>query len=185
LTSLPDVRLTALLRGINVGTAKRVAMADVRALVSRLGYRDVRTLLNSGNVVFSSARPPRDAAARIQQALSQSLGVSSRVIVISARELATIVRDNPLLEIGVNHSRLMVAVTDEPIRVRELQPLMKMKWSPEALALGSRAAYTWCPDGVTQSPLFKTVAKNLGDRLTTRNWTTITKLHAMVAGDAL
>jgi uncharacterized protein (DUF1697 family) len=74
----------------------------------------------------------------------------------------------------------MVAVTDGALSVRDLRPLTNMTWSPEALALGSRAAYAWCPDGVIQSPLFKAVAKTLGDRLTTRNWTTMTKLDAMV-----
>ena len=63
-------RYVALLRGINVGTAKRVAMAELRALVEELGYSEVRTLLNSGNVVFSAAKAePRKAALRIQAAL--------------------------------------------------------------------------------------------------------------------
>lgn len=67
-------RHVALIRGINVGRAKRVAMADLRALVEDLGYGDVRTLLNSGNVVFTSARrPPAKAAARIEEGLWPSV----------------------------------------------------------------------------------------------------------------
>ena len=79
----------ALLRGINVGKAKRIAMADLRKLVEELGFGDVKTLLNSGNVVFSA--PPKKvatAAARIQSAIALQLGVTSRVAVISAEELA-------------------------------------------------------------------------------------------------
>ena len=61
----------ALLRGINVGSAKRIAMADLRALVEGLGFRDVRTLLNSGNIIFSAPKNRRDdAAARIEKAMS-------------------------------------------------------------------------------------------------------------------
>ncbi len=84
----------ALIRGINVGHAKRVAMADLRALVEALGYGEARTLLNSGNVVFSAPR----------------------------------------------------------------------------------AAYMWCPDGLMASPLAQAVGDALGDAVTMRNWTTLTKL---------
>jgi uncharacterized protein (DUF1697 family) len=65
----------ALLRGINVGKAKRVGMADLRALVEGLGYRDVRTLLNSGNVVFAVPKSARgEPAARIETAIARSSG---------------------------------------------------------------------------------------------------------------
>src|SRR5262245_8002074 len=81
----------ALLRGINVGTAKRVAMADLRALVEGLGYGDVRTLLNSGNVVFSVPRTAKgDPAARIEKALAAKLGVSSRILVLRDPGLAAL-----------------------------------------------------------------------------------------------
>ena len=76
----------ALLRGINVGTAKRVAMADLRGVLTGLGYDDVRTLLNSGNVVFSA--PPRsgDPSKRIEKEIEKKLGVSSRVTVLTAAD---------------------------------------------------------------------------------------------------
>jgi uncharacterized protein (DUF1697 family) len=91
----------ALLRGINVGRAKRVSMADLRALVENLGYGDVRTLLNSGNIVFTSPRAaPGDAAARIERALAAELGVAARVTVVTAAELAAAVSANPLLAVA-------------------------------------------------------------------------------------
>ncbi|HZW81825.1 MAG TPA: DUF1697 domain-containing protein, partial [Candidatus Deferrimicrobium sp.] len=75
----------ALIRGINVGRAKRVAMAELRALVEDLGYSDVRTLLNSGNIVFAAPGTDKlDSAARIEETLSSRLGVSARVIVLTA-----------------------------------------------------------------------------------------------------
>ena len=74
-------RMVGLIRGINVGRAKRVAMADLRALVEGLGYGDVRTLLNSGNVVFTAPRTTTArAAARIEEGLATQLGVPARVI---------------------------------------------------------------------------------------------------------
>src|SRR5437762_7142946 len=101
----------ALIRGINVGRAKRVAMADLRALVETLGYRDVRSLLNSGNLVFAapSRAAAKDVAARIELAMAKKLGVEANVTVLSGAELATVVRENTLLKISTDSSRLLVA----------------------------------------------------------------------------
>jgi uncharacterized protein (DUF1697 family) len=174
-----DGRYVALLRGINVGRAKRVSMADLRALFADLGYGDVRTLLNSGNVVFSGPGAAPGAAARIEAALAQRLGVSARVTVLTAAELATIVAGNALLEIAGDHSRLLVAVLADPADRARLEPLTEQDWAPEALALGVRVAYMWCPDGVLASRLSAAVGRLLGDAVTARNWATVTKLHAL------
>jgi uncharacterized protein (DUF1697 family) len=170
----------ALLRGINVGRAKRVAMADLRGIVAGLGYQDVRTLLNSGNVVFTAPRPAPDGhGARIEKAITERLGIRARVIVLTGAELAAAVRANPLGDVAVNPSRYLVAVLESPADRKALEPLMKQDWSPEVLALGRRVAYLWCPDGLLVSRLGAAVGKLLRDRLTTRNWSTMTKLNAL------
>jgi uncharacterized protein (DUF1697 family) len=170
----------ALLRGINVGHAKRVAMADLRKLLESLGYEDVRTLLNSGNVVFTAPRAAKgDAAARIEKAIEAKLAVSSRVIVLRAAELAAIVEENPLLKLADNHSCLMVAVLGKKGDRALLEPLLKEKWTPDALALGKHAAYFWCPKGIMDSRLAVAIGRILRDATTTRNWATILKLHAL------
>lgn len=178
-------RYVALLRGINVGRAKRVAMADLRALVSDLGYRDVQTLLNSGNLVFGVPAGARgDVAGRIEQGIIKHLGVSSRVTVLSAAEVATAIAGNPLLHLAKDPSRMFVAVPTDPADRSKLAPLAKREWAPEAVAIGVRVAYIWCPAGITKSPLSKAVADTLGDAVTTRNWATMTKLHALLGGRA-
>jgi uncharacterized protein (DUF1697 family) len=170
----------ALIRGINVGRAKRVAMADLRALVEDLGYGDVRTLLNSGNVVFTTPRAaPGDAAARIAKALLAGLGVSAQVIVLSAAELAAAVSDNPLLEIAGDPSRLLVAVLGNPADRAKLEPLSKQDWAPEVLAIGTRVAYLWCAEGILKSRLAEAVNRVLKDAVTARNWATVMKLYAL------
>jgi len=177
-------RHVALLRGINVGKAKRIAMADLRTLMEQLGYQDVRTLLNSGNVVFTVPRASRgDVSARIERAISSSMGVTSRVTVLTAVELEGVVRDNPLLGVADNHSRLMVSVLADPADRGLLKPLTRQDWKPEALALGARVSYLWCPRGIIESPLATAVARLLGDGVTSRNWATIVKLHSL-AGEA-
>lgn len=173
----------ALIRGINVGKAKRVAMADLRSHVEKLGYRDVRTLLNSGNVVFTAPRvSAATAAARIEEVLDERLGVPARVIVLGASEMSEVVAGNSLAGVATDHSRLLVAVPGAAADVSRLEPLLLQEWAPEALALGRRAAYVWCPDGVITSRLAQTVGRTLKDAVTTRNWATMLKLHALVEG---
>jgi hypothetical protein len=94
-TKLSRDRVVGLLRGVNnIGSTKRIAMADLRALVERLGFRDVRTLLNSGNIVFSVPSDRRgDVAGRIEKALGSRFGIHSRVTVISGDEVAAVSKD--------------------------------------------------------------------------------------------
>jgi uncharacterized protein (DUF1697 family) len=178
-------RQIALIRGINVGKAKRVAMADLRALVEDLGYGDVRTLLNSGNVVFTAPGvPPDAAAARIEGALAKKTGVSARVTALTSKELATVISENPLTEVADNPSRLLVAILLNKADRRRLEPLAKQEWTPEALALGTHAAYLWCAEGILASRLLEAVGRALGDAVTTRNWATMTKLQALADNKA-
>lgn len=177
-------RHVALIRGINVGRAKRVAMADLRALVEALGYADVKTLLNSGNVVFSAPGGAVDAADRIAEAMAARLGVSARVTVLSAAELDAVFSENALRDVADDPSRLLVVVLLDPADRPRLDPLAERDWAPEALALGTRAAYLWCPDGLLASRLPEAVGRAIGDAVTTRNWATVTKLHALVSGAA-
>lgn len=170
----------ALLRGINVGRAKRVAMADLRKLLTDLGFADVRTVLNSGNVVFRCDRPaPADAATQIEEALVLKLGVGARVTVLDAGQFADVVADNCLHHVASDPSRLLVAVFNNPADRVRLEALAHQDWAPEAFALGRWAAYMWCVDGVLASRAAAAVGKLLGDAVTTRNWSTISKLHAL------
>lgn len=177
----------ALLRGINVGRAKRIAMVDLRALVAGLGYRDVRTLLNSGNVVFTAPRAVRgDPARRIEEAIAARLGVVARVTVLSADEVAAAVRANPFGDVAGDPSRLLVAVLADPAAAERLGPLLEQEWEPDRIAFaGSVAAgrivYLWCPAGILASRLATAFGRALGDDVTTRNLATMTKLAGLAA----
>ncbi|NHZ80089.1 DUF1697 domain-containing protein [Massilia sp. CCM 8695] len=176
-------RYIALLRGINVGRAKRIAMADLRQLVGELGCTEVRTLLNSGNVVFSAPRQaPAALAALIQDALVLKLGVAARVMVLVSDELDRIVAANPLLPVATDHARLLLFVFSDPGAPALLAPLAAAHWAPEQLAVAGQAAYLWCPTGVLDSKIAVAIGKLLGDGLTSRNWNTVCKLQALCAG---
>jgi uncharacterized protein (DUF1697 family) len=173
----------ALLRGVNVGRAKRVAMADLRSLLEGLGYTDVRTLLNSGNAVFGApARATAAALARaIETAMRAKLGVEARVFVLAADTLAELLAAHPLRAFADDDAKLLVAVLAPDVERRVLDALAARDWVPDGLALGPDAAYLWCASGVLDSPVSQAFAKALGDRATTRNWATMNKLAALAA----
>ena len=137
----------ALIRGVNVGHASRVAMADLRDLFDRLGYADVHTVLNSGNVIFRAPMQGDDArdvtsllAADIAGAMESELAVSARVIVLESAQIARSIADNPLAGIATDPSRLLFAFVASPSDLYRLRPLIEQDWEPETLALGQQVA---------------------------------------------
>jgi uncharacterized protein (DUF1697 family) len=173
----------ALLRGINVGKAKRIAMADLRALCEGLGYGNVRTLLNSGNIVFSAPRADARAAAKIEKEIASRLGVESRVLVITGAELDSIVEENPFAECETSPSRFLVTVLATTVNRARIAQLAEQNWGADRLGIGSRAAYLWCANGITESEAVVALGKALGDAGTSRNWATMKKLQALTRAD--
>jgi len=172
----------ALLRGINVGRAKRVPMADLRSLIEGLGFADVRTLLNSGNAVFQASRPsPAKVASAIETAIRREFGFLVPVIVLTARDLHTVVAENPLPQASDDPSKFLVAFVAKGAVLGKAKALFQESWAPEALAIGSKAAYLWCPRGIIESKLIKAFSRVTADAATTRNWGTVLKLQAAAA----
>ena len=174
------MRYVALLRGINVGAAKRLAMTDLRAIVEDAGFTAPRTLLNSGNVVFLGTAPRAEVAARLEAAIVARVGFTSHVIVESRETMAAIVADNVLLPRMTHPSRLQVAFVADPGVLARLHGLAARDWGLEALAVGPRAAYLWCPDGVSRGEVVTAAGRVLGDRTTMRAWSTVLKLQALL-----
>lgn len=185
--AMTSKRYIALLRGVNVGRAKRIAMADLRKLIEDLGYTEVRSVLNSGNVVFSGPPRPQPAvAAEIEETLVLKLGVAARTLVLDGAELEAIVVANPLLDRAGDHARLLTFILSSPLPSPDsrqaIEALCGQDWHPGAVALGERAAYVWCPNGILDSAAAAALGKQLGDATTSRNWTTLLKLHALSGG---
>ena len=170
-----------LLRGINVGKAKRIAMADLRALLEGLGHADVATLLNSGNVVFRSGRKiPAKIAAEIAAAIAAQLKIDVPVIVKSAKELATIIDDNALADAATDPARLLVAFVQEAGALPTLSAIAPHVVPPEQFLLGREAAYLHCARGILESKAGEALVGKAGKAATTRNWATVLKLQALV-----
>ena len=179
--ALPASRFVVLLRGVNVGKGNKVPMAELRALLADLGLHDGRTLLNSGNAVFSAARgDPGRLAAGIAAALQARLGVSTPVIVKAAAEFEAIVQHNPIVPPGDAHARFLVAYTMDPDRLQELAALEPLLAAGERLAITGHAAYLHCAGGLLESRAGDALLGKLGRGVTTRNWATTLKLLALL-----
>jgi uncharacterized protein (DUF1697 family) len=173
----------ALLRGINLGSRNRVAMADLRALLEGLGARDVRTHLVSGNVVFNvNGRAPA-LERSIERRLRDEVGVPARVLVRTAAEIQAVVKRNPFATRGADTTNLHVTFLDAAppkARVKELEAL---DFGADRLRVIGREAYLSTPAGYGRSKLSTlNLEKRLGVAGTNRNWNTVTAL-AGLAGD--
>lgn len=169
----------AFIRGINVGRAKRVAMADLRALIESAGYTDVHTVLTSGNVAFEAPRARCDRIAQdIEAAIERGCGFAAAVIVVTAAELDDIMRANPLVARGWDAAKVIVALVRGPADLTRARPLLDADWTPEAIAIGARAAYFSCPNGVIASEVLPAFARLTAESATTRTWATLLKVQS-------
>ena len=178
-------RFAVLLRGVNVGSAKRVPMAEFRALLEALGHGSVRTLLNSGNAVFDSGeRSAARHAQRIHESLLERLKVDVPVVVKSAQDFSAITAGNVLAPIASDPSRLLVAFAQEAAALAALAPVAALAAAPEMMHIGPRAAYLWCPNGILQSQAGEALLGRVGRVVTTRNWGTVCKLEGLLRAGA-
>jgi uncharacterized protein (DUF1697 family) len=180
----------ALLRGINVGGRNRVAMTDLRAVVSSLTYTDVATYIQSGNVVFSSADTDTTVMAEaLEHAIADALGVHSTVVVLSREELSQLIADNPYPDV-TNPKYLHAAFTPGPIgpdqltRIATAQQRATDKGSRDEATVVGRVLFLHTPDGLGRSELAAQLARAGGllaatGSATVRNWATVTKLLAL------
>jgi len=177
------MRCAALLRGVNVGGHNKIAMADLRRILTDLGCADVITHLQSGNAVFSSESGIDALAADIAGALAAQVGLTCAVMVRTSAELAGIVSGHPLGREPDNPSRYFVAFLAGAPDAAAAAALTELDLSPERAWVVNREAYLLCPNGAADTQLTNTfVEKRLGVAATARNWNTVTKLAALTAG---
>jgi len=175
-------RYAALLRGVNVGGKKKVSMAELRELLSGLGYTDIRTHLNSGNAVFYSVNThPEELASQIENGIHDALGQSVRCLLRTGEELRATIAANPLNAVATDGAKmiaLFLSDTPEPTLLVAHDP---QTLAPEEISLGDRVIYQWCPNGVLEAPpVGQFVEKYLKVTVTGRNWNTVTRLSALL-----
>ncbi|TDV53695.1 DUF1697 domain-containing protein [Actinophytocola oryzae] len=166
----------ALLRGINLGSRRRVAMADLRSWLTDLGYENVRTLLQSGNAVFETGRKPATVRRELESALAEGAGFTVDCVLRTGPELRAVVEADPFRDVVTDPTRYAVSFLDGPGDWPEIDPA---EYEPELVHLAEREAYFWLPGGFQKSRLMAAFPTRKGQVATVRNWNTVTKLLAM------
>jgi uncharacterized protein (DUF1697 family) len=169
-----------LLRGINIGSNKRIAMPELRALLSDAGFEDVQTYVQSGNVVLSSGLSAKRLGARCEKLIAERFGFDVDVIVRTADDLAEVVRLNPLADVAEDPKRYQVSFCDGEPDPAAVEKVAAAAAPAERLVAIGRELYAWHPNGVGRSKMWNKLAgSGLGVRATARNWTTVTTLLEM------
>jgi uncharacterized protein (DUF1697 family) len=155
-------------------------MPALRECLASGGVKDVRTYVQSGNVVVSSDEPPERLARRCEEVIASEFGLEIAVIVRTRDELAEVVSLNPLKEVADNPKRYQVTFLSAQPAQEQLDRLTALAASPERLVALGRELYSWHPEGVGRSKLWGRIAgAGLGVTATARNWTTVTTLLEM------
>jgi uncharacterized protein (DUF1697 family) len=169
----------ALLRGVNVSGHNKVPMKELRARLAGLGFTDVATYIQSGNIVFHASASP-DLAGLIERDLRKAFGVSATVLLRTKDQLVRVGAQNPFVKRGVDVAALHVtflAETPKPARVKDLTGKVS---GPDELVVRGREVYLRCPNGYGRTKLTNTfLERQLGSPATTRNWRTVLQLVAM------
>ena len=160
-------------------------MPELRTVLGEAGFADVRTYMQSGNVVVSSRASPRKVGAEAERVIAERFGFEVDVIVRTGDEVAEVVARNPLGEVADNPKRYQVSFLDTEPYPEVVEKISGLSVDGERLVVIGREAYTWHPDGVARSKLWAKMAAvgGLGVRATARNWTTVTTLLEM-AGES-
>jgi uncharacterized protein (DUF1697 family) len=170
-------RYVALLRGINLGPRNRVAMPALREALEEAGFDDVKTYVQSGNVVLGSGAKPEAVRRKVEQVIADRFGLEIPVVVRTRAELAAVVKRNPLGKVATEPKRYQVSFLEKKLPAKTLKELEAVAAPSERVAAHGRELYAWHPAGVARSKLWAALAgRGLGVTATARNWTTVTKL---------
>lgn len=175
-------RRIALLRGINLGPRNRIAMSELREALAEAGYDEVRTYVQSGNVVLSTREPPSKLERTCEELIEDRFGLKVPVIVRTRDELAEVVERNPLEAIASNPKRYQVSFLSQELDPKRVEELNGLAADGERLVALGRELYAWHPEGVARSKLWAKLAGSaLGVKATARNWNTVEMLLQMAS----
>jgi uncharacterized protein (DUF1697 family) len=166
-------RQIVLLRGINLGSKRRVAMPKLRQVLEDAGYDDVQTYVQSGNIVLATAKSAKQTARALEKLIDREFRLHVPVVVRTKGELAAVVKANPLEKVANDPKRYQVTFFETKPDSKLLRKLDELAVDEERLAHSGREIYAWHPAGIARSKVWNELARSGG---TSRNWTTVTKL---------
>jgi uncharacterized protein (DUF1697 family) len=172
----------AMFRGINVGGHKRIKMDRLRESLEALGFEQVKTYIQSGNVVFRAGKTSSAALGKkIEARIVSDFGFSASVIVRTDAELGEIIAANPFLpQRGIDHEKLHVTFLSDLPATPALKKLAEFTVAPDRSQCVGKEIFLYLPNGFSASSLWKVPwEKALAVVTTTRNWKTVNAIHQM------
>jgi uncharacterized protein (DUF1697 family) len=166
-----------LLRGINIGPRNRIAMGELRTTLEEAGFENVRTYLQSGNVVLESVTKPESVGRKVEKLIKERFGLEIAVVVRSRAQLAAVVKRNPLGKVAKEPKRYQVTFLSAKLSAKVVRELEEAAAPEERVVVAGREVYAWHPQTIARSKLWNALAgKKLGVTATSRNWTTVEAL---------
>ncbi|GAA2729106.1 DUF1697 domain-containing protein [Actinocorallia aurantiaca] len=176
-------RYIALLRGINVGRSARIGMAALRESFADLGHTEVKTYLQSGNVLFDSSRPPEGLAEELETRVAADFGVPARILLRTGNDLERVFTANPFLDRESDPAKLHVTFLRDVPAPERVDGLVKPPGETAEFSLEGRELHLHYPDGYGRTKLDNAfIERRLGVVATTRNWRTVTALRGLASG---
>jgi uncharacterized protein (DUF1697 family) len=171
----------ALLRGVG-GGIRPLSMRELSVALEGIGLRDVRTYIQTGNVVFSSRKAAARLAGEIERCIEKTFGFHSRTFVLGVAELQRAAKNNPFPQADEKPQTLHLFFLAQPARDAQLAAMNELKSKSEQFLLKDKVFYLYTPDGFGISKLAAKAGRLLGVDTTARNWRTVGKLLELAKG---
>ncbi len=172
------MKYAAFLRGINVGGKNKIKMETLREMFAALGFKNVKTYINSGNVTFETAKTDDvKLAAKIESAIEKEFVLKIKVLMRTIDEIKAIVANNPFDGRFENDKDLHVFFLDEELPAEKRELLLSNNNENEQFVVRNREVFCWLRGGVSDSLMGKDyISKKLKVSATARNWRTVNKI---------
>lgn len=166
-----------LLKGINVGGQKKIKMADLKLLLEKAGFGEIRTYIQSGNLIFKSTMDSQEIAERIHQIIKHNYGFEMELIILTKDNLDQILSNNPFVSIVKDISKLHVTLLREHPDNDKVTQIRDYEDEPNEFVIRDNLIYLYCPDGYGRVKINNTFfERKLKVGATTRNWKTMLAL---------
>jgi uncharacterized protein (DUF1697 family) len=171
---------TALFRGINVGKTRSLPMKELTQMLEVLGCINVKTYIQSGNVVFQYQGEEKSLADRISSEVKKKRGFEPQILLLTADDIQKAMKANPFPEAESEPSTLHLGFLASVPANPDLKKIESLKTESERFMLKGSVFYLHAPDGIGRSKLAASSEKLLGVPMTDRNWRTVCKINDMV-----